>query len=173
MASNVKLVRLRELLGKQINGMKIYFSGLAIMVTPLLFGQVAETPIKQENVFTAITQPFPQQGKVIINQDKSIELLVVRYTAYRNSASQLSGYRIRIFSASGSSARTRAYAERDRFASLYPGYPIYLEYEAPNFKVYIGDFRNRHEAFRVFKQISANFKNAFVVPANINLPKID
>ncbi|MGC8803372.1 MAG: hypothetical protein ACP5PS_06315 [Bacteroidales bacterium] len=153
--------------------MKIFFSVSGILITPLVFGQIADAPVKQENVFTAITQSFPQQGKVIINQDKNIELLVVRYVAYRSSTSQLSGYRIRIFSASGSSARTKAYAERDRFASLYPGYPIYLEYEAPNFKVYIGDFRNRHEAFRVFKLISTDFKNAFVVPANINLPKID
>ncbi|HOK51852.1 MAG TPA: SPOR domain-containing protein [Bacteroidales bacterium] len=153
--------------------MKIFLSWFGVFITTLVFAQNSETSSHQVNIFSTLMQPFPQQGKVSIHQDKSIEQLMLRYVAYRNTFTQLSGYRIRIFSASGSSARTRAYAERDRFASLYPRYPIYLEYEAPNFKVYIGDFRNRHEAFRVFKQVSVDFKNAFIVPANINLPKID
>ncbi|MCX7986333.1 MAG: SPOR domain-containing protein [Bacteroidales bacterium] len=153
--------------------MRIFLSILGLLISHLFFAQASENSTPQLNIFSTLTQQIPQQGKVSIVQDKSIEQLTLRYIAYRSSSAQLSGFRIRIFSASGSSARSRAYHERDRFASLYPKYPIYLEYEAPNFKVYIGDFRNRHEAFRVFKQISSEFKNAFVVPSAINLPKID
>jgi len=150
-----------------------WFMGLGLFINPIVFSQTSESTSQQSDIFSVLSQVMPQQGRVSINQDKNIQMQMLRYIDYRNSVSQLSGYRIRIFSASGSLARAKAYAERDRFASLYPRYPVYLEYEAPNFKVYIGDFRNRHEAFRVFKQVSSDFKNAFIVPSLINLPKID
>ncbi len=154
--------------------MKLYIAFSLLFF--ILFWQIqAQTlPEKQEsNIFTFIKQNNGQQGTIIVNQSKEIENLVLAYIEYQRKESKLQGYRIRIFSASGSSARSKLYAEKDRFESLYPRYPVYIEYEAPNFKAYIGDFRNKLEAFKVYNIINKDFKNAFIVPAYINLPRID
>ncbi len=66
----------------------------------------------------------------------------------------------------------RAMNERSRFIKEYPEIPTYLEYEAPNFKIYVGDFRSKLEGFKTYKQIGKEFRNAFIVPAHINLPKL-
>ncbi len=149
-------------------------SNLSLLAFFVFFFTIFSKELKSQslNIFTTLTQVIPQQGKVVINQSHKIEQLVLNYIAYTQSTS-LSGYRIRIFSASGTAARARAYGERERFLSLYPGIPVYIEYEAPNFKLYVGDYRNRHEAFKALKQISQDFTHAFIVPSIINLPKIE
>ena len=63
-------------------------------------------------------------------------------------------------------------SERNRFVELYPETPTYLVFEAPNFKVYVGDFRSKTDGFMAYKQIAKKFRNAFLIPTKINLPKI-
>jgi hypothetical protein len=62
--------------------------------------------------------------------------------------------------------------ERNHFVELYPETPIYPVFESPNYKIYIGDYRTKSEGFMAYKQISKKYRNAFLIPAKINLPKI-
>jgi len=125
------------------------------------------------NIFEIFSKPTVSKGKIIILQDDRIKNIVNRYIEIRRKDGKINGYRIRIFSDSGNSARQKAYNESTRFSSLFPDMPSpAIEYETPNFKVYIGGFRTKLEAFRSFKTISKDFKNAFLVPANIELPKL-
>jgi len=124
------------------------------------------------DIFSSLAEPALNSGRVNVIQDERLKVLVSRYTEYRRKDGKLSGYRIRIFSDSGTSARQRAMNERSRFVNDYPEIPTYLEYEAPNFKIYVGDFRSKLEGFKVCKQIGKEFRNAFLVPTRINLPKL-
>lgn len=47
------------------------------------------------------------------------------------------------------------------YRGLY-AYPSKIEYEAPNFKVWIGRFRNRLEADRALLKLKENFPAAFI-----------
>ena len=46
-------------------------------------------------------------------------------------------------------------------------------FQEPNYKVRVGDFRNRIDATRFLKKIYEQFQNAFIVLDEINLPVID
>jgi hypothetical protein len=149
------------------------FKNLLLFVLLTLPGYLySQAPKFSVNIFTSLSAPAANSGKVNVIQDEKIKILVERYIESRKKDGRLSGYRIRIFSDSGTSARQRAWNERTRFVKLFPEVPTYLEYEAPNFKIYVGDFRTKLEAFKVYKQIGKDFRSAFLVPAKINLPKL-
>lgn len=51
---------------------------------------------------------------------------------------------------------------KSKFDRLYEQWPSYIKYETPNYKVWVGDFRNRLEAERAFIKIKDHFKSAFI-----------
>ncbi len=110
-------------------------------------------------------------GVVRIFQDKRIDTLISMHISANKKLSGVPGFRIRIFSQSGHSARPNANQMRTEFLIKYPETGGYLTYDAPNFKVYVGDFRTRSEALKFLKQVSRDFPNAFIVADRINLPK--
>ncbi len=123
--------------------------------------------------FQYITKSSKGEGTITINQEESVRQLFNLYVDYQINNKKIPGYRIRIYSNSGQSARSKAYQERSKFEQFFPEYPSYLEYETPNYKVYIGDFRTKTDAFNAYQKISKVFYNAFIVPSYINLPKLD
>lgn len=150
----------------------IYLIIFTLSFGQLIKGQPVTNTKNYPDIFQVITTHSVEQGKVTIQQDEKIKTLVNRYVEFRRKDNKIPGYRIRIFSNSGQTARTKANAEKSKFNELYPDIVTYVEYEAPNFKVYVGDFRSKPDAFRAHKLISKEFKNAFVVPTKINLPKL-
>jgi hypothetical protein len=136
------------------------------------FAQSNTNTKEAPDIFRIFSSTSANQGKINILQDDQIKSLVNRYTESRRKEGKIPGYRIRIFSDSGQPARQKAMSERNRFVELYPETPTYLVFEAPNFKVYVGDFRSKTDGFMAYKQIAKKFRNAFLIPTKINLPKI-
>lgn len=112
-----------------------------------------------------------KEGELRIIQDIRIEQLVTRHITANQRLSGVPGFRIRIFSQSGQTARQNANQVRGEFLKRFPDMDGYLTYDAPNFKVYVGDFRTRSEALKFHKRLSRDFPNAFIVADRINLPK--
>lgn len=82
----------------------------------------------------------------------------------------MNGYRVEIFFSSNSDAREQAAAAKVRFLSEYPDYAVHIKFIAPNFRVRVGDFRTKDEAWRLYKRIQKEYPTAFVVPDIINFP---
>jgi hypothetical protein len=122
------------------------------------------------------TDSFPsanasRPGAVNIIQDERIGLLLQTHIESNEKRGGIPGYRIRIFSQSGQSARQNANAVRAQFLNRYPDVEGYLSYDAPNFKVYVGDFRTRSEALRFYNRLIHDFPNAFIISDIITLPR--
>lgn len=149
-------------------------SFLCFLITHFSFSQSPTLPVENPtpDIFGTITSKTGNEGSVKISQSSNIKTLVNAYIQSKQSDGQVVGYRIRIFSNSGQMARGKAASERGRFISLYPDINTYQEYEAPNFKIYVGDFRNKLDAFKAYKKISKDFKSAFIISTRINLPKL-
>jgi hypothetical protein len=111
-------------------------------------------------------------GEVNIIQDPRVNELLEKHRQTNEAFNGLSGYRIQIFFDSGSNAKNRANNERRRFMSLYPEISAYIIFDAPNFKVRVGNFRTRLEAEQNLKEILKHFEMAYVVPSRIELPKL-
>lgn len=71
------------------------------------------------------------------------------------------GHRYKVQLGSFSSMKS-AEKIKSQFESEYRGFPVQLQYESPNYKVWVGDFTSRLAADRVFLKIKRNYKSAFV-----------
>ncbi|HEU4717414.1 MAG TPA: SPOR domain-containing protein [Bacteroidia bacterium] len=81
------------------------------------------------------------------------------------------GYRVQIFFGTD---KAKAKDEKARFLAKY-GTEVhaYEVYEVPNFKIRVGDFRTRLEAYRFLKEIKGDFPTAFIVESDIEFPDSD
>jgi hypothetical protein len=79
---------------------------------------------------------------------------------------QTEGYRIQIAAlASRSGAQTIA----SEFTNFFPSQKVYIKYLEPNFRVRIGNFLTRLEAYYFLKQIEGFFPGAFVILDQISI----
>ena len=76
------------------------------------------------------------------------------------------GYRVQIASFSGTNSKNNAFNLRDRFMEDYPNAQAYIVYDEPNFKVKVGDFRSRLEAYAFLQEIKEFYKG-YMIKDNI------
>lgn len=112
-------------------------------------------------------------GTLVVNVDGRIEQLVQMYIEENGKKKTMEGFRVQIFSESGNEAKKRANDTKTLFLSQFQDYPAYLLFQTPNFKVRVGDFRSKLEAYRCMKQISLTFPNTYVVSDDVQLPPVD
>jgi hypothetical protein len=86
--------------------------------------------------------------------------------------SNMPGYRIRIISASGQTARQKTLDARSRFSREFPHITTYWLYTEPDYKVYVGDYRTKTDAYRDLVSIKRSFPSAFLVSDQIALPPL-
>lgn len=110
----------------------------------------------------------PAQGKVTVIQEDKIDQLAVKYRQLSRQNPFTDGYRIQLFSESGTNSKNRAMAAKDNFQAAYPGVKAYLSYKAPNYRVRAGNFHTLIEAAGFLKEIGENYPNAFAVKDKIN-----
>ena len=99
---------------------------------------------------------FSQEGTVTINQDKEIEALLKIKKTIETSSDR---YKIQIYSGL---SRSSAETARSEFLENYSDWSTSIEFETPNFKIWVGNFRNRLEADRALIRIKKTFMNAFI-----------
>lgn len=104
--------------------------------------------------------------KVTVIQDHRIDKLITKSTHYNEHRNATSGYRVQIYFGN---QREPAKETKSRFLSLYPEMKAHETYQQPNYKIRVGDFRNKVEAFGVLKTIQKDFPNAFIVQDDIGL----
>jgi len=113
-------------------------------------------------------------GTLSIHQDESLDEMLERYKKLNQENNNMPGYRIQIFFGSGRNAREGAYESKALFISDFPLVPAYVLYEAPYFKVRVGDFRTKREATILFNKLSSRFPDAYITPlSSINLPPLE
>ena len=93
--------------------------------------------------------------------------MVDRHVEFNNRVKTIPGFRVQIASFSGANSKTSAFNLRDRFALDYPSVQAYIIYDEPNFKVKVGDFRTRLEAYAFLQQIKEVYKG-YIIKDNIN-----
>ncbi len=93
--------------------------------------------------------------------------------SYLNNYNEAQGYRVQIGSESGSGSQSRANNIRNEFRKKYKDVETYIVWEAPNYKVRVGDFRTKVEASLFWKIIQDEFPNSYVVGDKIVLFKVE
>jgi hypothetical protein len=83
--------------------------------------------------------------------------------------SVMNGYRIVIFTSNTPNARREATDAESKFKGLNTGEKTYLSYDAPYFKVSVGNFIHQEEAVSILGQIHKEFPQAFITQERINI----
>ena len=135
------------------------------------YGQADSLARHTNDVFKKIE--MQSEGRITFSQSDSIHNLILKHIAYNKQKDGISGYRINIYRDLGTQARKESQEVRARFYEEFPDIPVYMKYDSPYFKVYVGDFRTKIEAIKKLKEISRIFPSAFVVPDHINYPEIE
>jgi hypothetical protein len=113
-----------------------------------------------------------QRGQVTIIKDDRIEQLIKSKSQIIPPATspQIPGFRVQLIFDSNKKVIDDA---RAKFINSNPKIDTYINYNAPNFILKVGDFRTKLEADRLKDAMMREFPTCFVVKEMINLPRID
>ena len=103
-----------------------------------------------------------QKGRITFVGDAGAAQMVEKHIELNTRVKTIAGYRVQIASFSGVNSKTSAFDLRDRFMLDYPGVQAYIVFDEPNFKVKVGDFRTRLEAYAFLQQIKDVYKGYLV-----------
>lgn len=101
---------------------------------------------------------FSQQGKVEINQDNRIDTLLELKKQMNSSDIDFERYKVQIYSGD----RVGAQHAQNEFNGSFSNWGASMQYEAPNFKIWVGNFRTKLEADRSLELIKKKFPSAVV-----------
>jgi len=124
-------------------------------------------------VITYSQKSAPDTGKVEIIQDPKVDILVAKHIQINQNKGGIEGFRIQIFSDSGNNSKNQAQATSDEFITKFPNINAYLSFKSPNYRVRVGDFRNRLDAQKFLLEITSDYPNAFIISDKINLPNVE
>ena len=112
--------------------------------------------------------PFAQsrnkEGRVQIIQSPQMDSLLQQHIAYNAQKTTQPGYRVQVYFGN---RRAKANDAKTDFLMKYPDEDVYLIYQHPNYKVRVGDFKTRLEAYRFYRKIHPDFGSTFIVRDDI------
>ena len=117
-------------------------------------------------VFLCETEANGQTGRVRVTGDVAVAQMVEKHIELNSKTKTIPGYRVQIASFSGTSSKSNAFNLRDRFMIDHPTVQAYIIYDEPNFKVKVGDFRSRLEAYAFLQEIKETYKG-YIIKDNI------
>ncbi len=106
-----------------------------------------------------------------IVQDKRVNELILKHVLINEAKKGKSkGYRVQIHFGP---EKAKAQDVRSKFMTEYHDIAAYLDYQQPYFKIRVGDFRTKLEAYKLLQLISIDFPGAFIVSDDIEMPKLE
>ncbi|TYB75712.1 SPOR domain-containing protein [Bizionia algoritergicola] len=115
------------------------------------------TPLITVSLMLTVNLFYAQQGTITVNQAPELATLLALKKEMNVSDTDSDRYKIQIFSGD----RTGAEKAMSNFDAKFDKIPSVLEYETPNYKVWVGNFRSRLEADRGLEKIKKEFNDAF------------
>lgn len=106
-------------------------------------------------VFTGLFSLSAQEN---LTNNKEINELIAKKRAFNKSNKK--GYRVQLYNG----LEKRARSIKSRFQIEYPGVYTKLTYKNPEWKVQVGNYRNRLEADRALNKFREKFASAIVIP---------
>lgn len=125
----------------------------------------ASHPPTSQRIPANMASESDSPGVVAVVENDQIKALMADYAAHKRP---LDGYRVQIFLGD----RAMAEGTRRTFLQQHPDVPAYLSYLAPNFRVRVGDLRDRVEAENLRGTLKTAFPGLYVVPDQIEPPAL-
>tara|TARA_R110002072_G_scaffold142804_3_gene288352 strand:- start:65031 stop:65417 length:387 start_codon:yes stop_codon:yes gene_type:complete len=102
---------------------------------------------------------FAQQATVKVNEDAKIHKLLELKKGLEKENKLTDGYTIQLYYGELNQANSTI----RKYRSSYGAWPASIEYETPNYKVWVGNFSSRLDADRALIEIQRTFSSAFIL----------
>ncbi len=107
-------------------------------------------------------------GNVRVDRPALLDSLIARYRRSNEEYPELPGYRVQLFFGD----REKAEKMRDNFEEEYSEAKAYIDYLAPNFRLRVGNFRTRMDAYRFMQKLGDEFGRPYIVRTKIDPPEL-
>ncbi len=114
-------------------------------------------PSNNNNFVPINILPLPE-ASVTINQDPKIKMLLDIKSKMEKSGDFSDRYKIQLYYGNLNKANDIMRSSKESF----PQWDSSIQWETPNYKVWMGNYRTRLEADRVLKEVHSVFPNAFI-----------
>ena len=110
-------------------------------------------------VFIFSENSLAQQGTVTVSEDSKIPQLLELKKSLEKENKLSDGYTIQLYYGE----LNQANSVLKRYRGSYGAWPASIEYETPNYKVWVGSFSSRLEADRALIEVQRSFNSAFIL----------
>lgn len=115
-----------------------------------------------------ISTSVVSQNALIDDENNSrIDSLVSKQIQINSLKKGVDGFRVQIHH-NQSQSREESQKVRARFSQDFPHLKTYLKFKSPYYKIQVGDFITRIEAYKVQKEISRKYRGTYIVPSIVN-----
>ena len=115
-----------------------------------------------------ISTSVVSQNALIDDKNNSrIDSLVSKQIQINSLKKGVDGFRVQIHH-NQSQSREESQKVRARFSQDFPHLKTYLKFKSPYYKIQVGDFITRIEAYKVQKEISRKYRGTYIVPSIVN-----
>lgn len=149
--------------------LRFFVTFIFILTTTISFSQ---QEIDSSFIFKPVQSIGDTLGSLEIEQDSKIASLLFKKVEVNKVHLGQQGYRIQIMSVTGANSSDKANMAIAEFLSEFDDIEVYIVYQAPYFKVRLGDFRTKLDAFNYLQSILEVYPQAFVVSDKVNIPLI-
>lgn len=114
---------------------------------------------------------FAQNIKNKSGNDCRIDSIIVNQVKINSLKRGVDGYRVQVHH-NKSQSREESQKFRLQFSSDFPHLKTYLEFKSPYYKIQVGDFIDKLDAYKVQKEISLKYAGAYIVKAVVPFEEI-
>ncbi len=139
----------------------IFLFGFYLIITSTLTAQdISNTTPEASNQSNFVSANILSQpeASVTINQDPRIKMLLDIKSKMEKDGEFSDRYKIQLYYGNLNKANEIIRASRGAFSKWTSS----IQWETPNYKVWMGNYRTRLEADRALKEVHTKFPNAFI-----------
>ena len=129
------------------------------------FSQTQTTSLKETRIFSNVSEVG---GTTNITQDARLETTIHNHIK-ANKNRVIFGWRVQIYFGTGQSAKYQAENIKKKFLRNNPETRAYINYEAPFFKVRVGNYRTKFEAAKMKQKLETKYQKVFIVEEEIDI----
>ncbi|MDZ4757001.1 MAG: hypothetical protein SGJ10_02525 [Bacteroidota bacterium] len=107
--------------------------------------------------------------KILVNAPVRVDSLMEAQIAKNKETNSISGYRVQLMQTTD---RKKANDSKTALLEKYPDMDVYITFQAPNYKVRVGNYTKRIDCVTIYKLLLNDFPQSFVVPDKIELPEL-
>ncbi len=107
-------------------------------------------------------------AQVHYDVDPAVETIQADYIKAWSKIKETDGYRIQVAAFSGMNSRNAAESKINEFRAAFPETNAYISFQEPYFRVRVGNYFSKLEAYKALVKIQTVYPNAYIIPDKIN-----